>query len=144
MAITTTYKDIEIAYDENSDKWRFELHGKERSSETLASAKSAINKTPKEKSDFVPQPAILLTYSGSEIVTVTSQAEEVGYDKTIQYWIKDAKGKRSKESITKLYSPGPANQVLLNEAKALDKEAQILRKKAEYKLKEMSPFYPKS
>lgn len=143
--IKTEYKGVEIVYHEDDSKWRYELHGKERSSERLDSAKKAIDTQPKEKTDFTPQPAILLSWRDNEVVTVTSLAESSKYASgDVYYWTKNSKGKRNKEAGNRLYSAGPANEQLLREATALDKEAALLNKKAEAKRGEMARFVPKN
>lgn len=142
--VKTEYKGIEIVYHEDDAKWRYELNGKERSSDRLDSAKKAIDIQPKDKTDFIPQPAILLSWRENEVVTVTSLAESDKYtSRDACYWAKNSQGKRIKVESTRLYSAGLANEQLLREAVELDKEASILNKKAEAKRKEMSPFNPK-
>ena len=49
-----TYKGITIAYEEYENKWVFELRGKERSVDSLKTAKEEIDKPPpKEKKPFM-------------------------------------------------------------------------------------------
>lgn len=138
--ISMKYKGIEIEYCEDDNKWHFEFRGKERVMETLANAKKCIDTQPKEKVDFIPQSALLVGPYNSEVVTVTSESAYLDYYQKTQFWIKDSKGRRSKESSSRLYSNSPANQQLLREAKSLDKEAELFNKKAEAKRKEMAPF----
>ena len=142
--VSTTYKGVEIAYHEDDNKWRYELHGKERSAETLTNAKKSIDTQPKEKTDFTPQQALLINYRGMQVVTVTSVADPGKYARNIvEYWVKSKEG-RTKEYATKLFATGPANEQIFREAQALDLEATSLENKANAKRKEMAPFTPKS
>ena len=51
--LIVTYRDIAITYDEQKDKWFFTLRGRDRSADSLANAKKAIDAPPpKEEKPF--------------------------------------------------------------------------------------------
>ena len=53
--ITTVHAGITITYNQDSDRWEFELRGKERHATTLTLAKQAIDKpAPVDKKPFTP------------------------------------------------------------------------------------------
>jgi hypothetical protein len=137
--LSVTYEDIEIVYDESENVWRFTLRGRERSAESLAKAKEAIDKpVPADKAKpFQRVRAIHLNYSNTiTLGEVTSIADGPSYrDKEV--WFLSSKGDRSKKSASDIYADSSANMQLVAESQALYKEADALRKKAESTLKKM-------
>lgn len=47
--LKVTYTDVEISYVEDTNRWQFTLRGRERSAESLAKAKEAIDKPEPQK-----------------------------------------------------------------------------------------------
>jgi hypothetical protein len=94
QAVSVKYDDIEIRYDENDNVWRFTLRGRERSTESLAKAKVAIDKlVPIEKmKGFTPVQAWFKeSYEGNwGEVTVTSIVD-IGCGRQ-ELWIKKSDG----------------------------------------------------
>jgi hypothetical protein len=142
--IKVTYGGVEITYLEREDKWRFELRGRERSSESLAKAKEAIDRPdPPEKKPFKRISAWVNKYSGFAKVEVTSIAES-SYGHT-QVWVTGTgtgwrHGKeRSKESASMVY-PSPQNDAKVEEWMALSKQIDTLRERQVKLVKEMKPL----
>lgn len=134
--VTTMYDGVEIEYDEHKDVWRFELYGKERHCQTLLKAKEMIDApAPKEKKSFQPAQALLKDYRGVNEVTVTSEAESGR-----EFWVKNKKGERSKESASYLFFLGPANTSLVKEALGYQTQASEFQAKAAKCYESMAPF----
>lgn len=128
--MTTTYGGIKITYDERSNKWMFELRGRERSAESLAKAKEAIDKPePKDKKPFTKFEAWFLRMYGCEAkrVTVTSVADSTWRD-GVHLWVVDGKG-RSKESASDLYPCSPWNDQIIAEMQAIRAQIDDLKRK---------------
>lgn len=124
----TEYGGIEISYDEGRDVWLFELRGRSRSSESLAKAKEAIDKEPKEKraQTFPRFQAYLWKYSELMTVTVTSLADDNYYGTGKTFWITDSRGKRSKERDHSLFPVNDHNTAVIEKVKATEKEIEAL------------------
>lgn len=101
-SIEFTHDGTLITYDEQENKWKFTLRGRDRSAESLAKAKEIIDKpVPAEKAKpFEKIPAWLFKYSSETPVKVeiTGIAEGYGYGRSEFVWVNNAK-KRSKEMI---------------------------------------------
>lgn len=125
----TEYQGIEINYVEGDNTWRFELRGRDRSAESLAKAKEAIDKQPKEKRTEFPRFDCYKQQryedSGYEIVTVTSIAEK-GYGGE-QFWISNGKD-RSKEQMHSLFPVNEQNTALVEQIKEKEKERKAIEK----------------
>jgi len=136
--MTVTYHDVSIEYREDNDRWYYELDGRERSAESLANAKKAIDATPKPKKTFKPFQAYLLRYGAElQVVTVTSQASETdSWDNSFDFWV-TIEGKRRKESGRRLYCINDKNDGLMAESAALDKEIKRLTAQREAVLKKL-------
>jgi hypothetical protein len=129
----TIYNEIKITYREAQDDWTFELRGRNRSAESLAKAKEAIDKTPAEKRKPFPRfEAYRLNYRGVERVTITSAAEE-RYGRTapesVMFWISDKDGKRQQESARCLYPVNEHNDKVMIERGIVVKEIEALNVK---------------
>lgn len=137
--LVVTHDGIEVAYDEDANVWRFTLRGRERSAESLAKAKEAIDKpVPADKAKpFERVKAIMVGYNGDVTFgEVTSLADSPSY-RSQEAWFLSAKGGRSKEDISRLCADNEKNRQLVAEGLALDKEAASLTKKAEAKRNKM-------
>lgn len=128
--VTTEYRSIVIAYDEAKDVWRFVLDGRERSAESLANAKKAIDAPVKDKKPFTKIEALL----GSSYdmrkpskVTITAVAERASYQREPQFWI-NKDGIRSKEGADSLFEDSEENLALYAEAETIQAEIDRLEK----------------
>lgn len=117
-SIKTTYRGIEISYDEGDDKWHFTLRDKDRSAETLANAKKAIDAPVREgKKPFSRFKAWRKRYNRDEfeLVTVTSIANNrYGGQKL---WVTGPHGDREQEYPGSLYEISDHNEQLLAQSK---------------------------
>lgn len=141
-ALKTTYKGVEIEYNENSDKWTFELDGRERFAQTLTNARAAVDSPErKAKAPFEKFDAYKISRWENKVakVTVTSFVTETL--RTNEAWV-TLDGKRMKVDLHELYVISPETDQLLAEIRALDKEAEGLRKKSEKKRSEMKNVEP--
>lgn len=138
--VKVTYGGIDIAYNEEQDRWEFELRGRERFADSLAKAKEAIDKPePKTAKKFVPVRAIMNTYSSVYVGTITSIADS-GYGPQQVWFTRDSDKRRSKEPLSAMKEFNEANRKLVAEHDALQKEADTLRKKAEHRLSLLTPL----
>lgn len=140
----TLYNAIEISYNEENDRWEFELRGRARSAESLAKAKEAIDKEPKEKRTQVfPRFDAYRFRYGDEIsiVTVTSVAD-TRYS-GVEFWITGKDG-RSKERASQLYPVNEKNTAIVTEIKRINAQIEGLDKaKATQHTKLQSATVPK-
>lgn len=126
----TEYDGIEIEYIEGTNDWHFELRGRRRKADSLAKAKDAIDKEPKEKRAPFPRfDCYRFRYSREpEVVTVTSIAEDQ-YDKGTTFWVSEKDGKgRSKEKDIYLHPVNDHNDALLAQIKAKQAEGAAIDK----------------
>jgi hypothetical protein len=141
MAMKEMYNGVEIVYSEDNSRFEFELRGKERFASSMKLAKEAIDKPvagPAGKK-FTPVRALFRAYSGVYAGTITSIAES-SY-RTQQVWfVRDENKSRSKEPLSDMCEESKRNLQLYAESKALDKEADTLRRKAEAKRDSMDPI----
>lgn len=115
------YEGIDISYVEASNRWRFELRGRERSAESLSKAKEVIDKPePGEKKPFTRMKAFLIRYDGIHLVEVTSIAENDG-SRSLYLWVMEGQTRR-KESASSLCVDSSSNRGKLDEMKKLRKE----------------------
>lgn len=127
----TTHNEIEITYNEDKDRWDFELRGRQRSAESLAKAKEAIDKEPVEKRKQVfPRFAAYLkkNWEGYVTVTVTSMAD-AGYRGGIYFWIAMKDGTRQKEGAESLFPVNEKNTSIIAEIARLDAMVAALKEK---------------
>lgn len=139
--VTTTYKDVEITYDEDTNVWSFELRGKMRDAGSLQAAKKFIDAPVPagEKPAFERFEAFYVReygYNGAQRVTVTSIAQP-GYKKTPRFWVKTADGKREAVEQAEICPITPENEKLVEEYEMLRKQSNHLSKEAEKRLKAM-------
>lgn len=135
--IAVTYSDIEIVYREDDNRWVFTLRGRERSAESLALAKAAIDRPePKKKGgNFTPVEAWYdgsgygASINGFRRVTITSIAEVFSrYGSGAEVWIKD-KGGRSKVGADRVYPVGEPNDAVVEQLNDLAKASDTLEKR---------------
>lgn len=129
-AMKCTYSDIEISYNEDKDRWDFELRGRRRSAESLAKAKEAIDKEPAEKRKQVfPRFTAYRFRYGQEIetVTVTSVADEQGFG-GLRFWIAGKNG-REKERCTMLFPVNESNDAIIIEMQSIQTQMDALEEK---------------
>jgi len=126
----TTYREIEITYQEQENNWLFELRGKERTAESLTAAKAAIDAPPpKEKDSFDKIEAWVYEGNTFKRCTVTSKAH-CRYDDN-RYWVSLAEGvtkrgcmKRFQANHYNIFPVSPENDKLISQW--LDLDAQRL------------------
>lgn len=121
--ITHTHKSIVITYDENANLWRFTLRDRDRSADSLAKCKEAIDKQPAGKAKpFEKIKAWKMDrHSFGSPVEITGIAERrFGRQ---QVWI-NQDGRRSKEVAEfGIYPANEKNDRLMDEIK--EKRAKI-------------------
>lgn len=121
----TEYEGIQISYIEDTDNWHFELRGRSRTADSLAKAKAAIDKEPKERRvEFQRFDCYLFKYGDTKTVTVTSVAES-DYSGKLSFWVTNTAGnkERSKERADCLFPVTDYNTVLIGQIK--EKEADV-------------------
>lgn len=127
--LKTQHNGIEITYNEKLNRWEFELRGRERSTDTLALAKAAIDKPePKDKPPFKRCKAYTEhTWSGDgfQTVEVTSVANTHDWQET-EYWIVTEKAQRQKISRHSLYPVNEKNSDLMAKIVSLDHQRDDL------------------
>lgn len=140
QVVKFVHAGVEVVYWERENVWKFTLRGRERRADNPLKAKEAIDKpVPSDKAKaFQRVKAIHLNYS--DAVTygeVTSLADTEDYKGNPEVWFVSSTGNRSKESVNRIYADTVENRAICDQAKALDDESALLRKKADRKRKEM-------
>ena len=123
----TLYKEIEISYNEEKDRWEFELRGRSRSAESPARAKEAIDKEPveKRKQVFPRFDAYQNKHNrGFSIVNVTSIANNNCGG--AQFWISSTKDGRQKEYACSLFPVNENNTAIVTEIKRINAQIDAL------------------
>ncbi len=129
MRMKTTHNEIDISYNEEKDRWEFELRGRSRSAESLTKAKEAIDKELKEKrTQTFPRFAAYIKRSrnGFETVTVTSVAD-ANYG-GLHFWTDSQKNGRRKEPASILYPINDHNKAIVAEIVGVEKQIFALEK----------------
>ena len=86
--VTTTYGGIEIVYNEDENKWVFELHGRERKMDSLTQAKEAIDRSVAEKSEpFQRVPIWVWEYIGEPKQGMITSIAGTSYQRGVYYWV---------------------------------------------------------
>ncbi len=136
-----THSEIEIEYDEASNRWKFELRGRSRSAESLAKAKEAIDKVPADKQSKFPQtPAFRVgLWNEHELVVVTS-VKGIGWLKDLEVWVKKPDGTRTVESTKALKANSKDNEAILLQKDILKNKIKILENEMRDLIKSMQPF----
>jgi hypothetical protein len=111
-----TYRDVEIGYNEEKNRWEFTLRNKERYAVSLKGAKETIDTPIKEpKKAFKRFEAYVERYNEiPEKVTVTGIAAAGSrYDTSTSVWTSDEKGNRAKTHSRNLIAITPENEAKL-------------------------------
>jgi hypothetical protein len=131
--ITIVYSDVEIRYDESSNRWNFELRGRERFADSLKAAKEAIDKPePVKKKPFARISAFrtvrwpMRGQSTFEKVEVTSVAAREGDGPSIQVWVV-TRGSSEKVAANSIYQDTPGNIALMETYVEREKEVERLQ-----------------
>lgn len=129
--LVTVYDDIEIAYDEKENLWKFELDGREHHAVSLGKAREHIDKQPGEKRTFKPFEAYHWRYGSVQFVkvTVTSQAATTRWDSSPHFWTTESR-KRQKVSGRYLLTINESNDLLIAQIAKLDAKAKALMKQS--------------
>lgn len=130
--LKTTYNGVEIVYDEQENKFKFEFRGRERAVESLSNAKKMIDSPePGEKPAFTKTPAWLMEYYSGDPkkVEVTAIAEKGCYDRGINLWIRFDDAKRRKTSLNSVFLFNPRNTAIVEEIIRTGKAIEELSKK---------------
>lgn len=128
--IQMIYSGITIEYREESNRWFFEVNGRERSADSLTKAKESIDRPEREKpvKPFARTKAYLMhSYSGDayQVVDVTSIAER-GYSTGVHFWV-SVNGQRKKESGYALVEVTEASTRVIEACKQLRAQEEALR-----------------
>lgn len=125
----TEYSGIEISYVEGTNDWHFELRGRSRRAESLAKAREAIDKEPKEKrtQTFPKFDAYQWSYGGIKTVTVTSLADNNAYSGGVDFWTTGPEGRR-KEHDYSLFPVNDHNTALVKKIQAKEAEKDAIDK----------------
>lgn len=126
--IKQTYENVEIRYNEGTDKWTFELGGKERFASSLREAKEAIDKAPKSRRAVARFPALLVGWNSDKLDEVTVGAFSKNHRGQFQFWVTND-GSRSKESVDQLIKLNDTNAPLIAEARELTEQINELKKR---------------
>lgn len=130
--ITVVHDGVTITYEEESNRWTFELRGRERFSESLAKAKEAIDKPEPvaKKRKFDPIPGWTRDrWSGDKwkSVKVTSVAESQSW--RVSVWVTGEHGSREKKDATDIYAANPRNDLMRAEIDDLEKQIEKMQDK---------------
>lgn len=127
----TIYRDIEIQYREDDDRWRFEHGGREKSAATLREARDLIDKLPKKPfKRFECLYGVGWARPEYINVTVTSMAEGFGING--EYWISYTDDKhrptRSKVRRDTLIKLTKINQAIIQQMQDLADQSDVLNR----------------
>lgn len=134
-SIKFTHDRTLITYDEQENKWKFTLRGRDRSAESLLKAKEIIDKPVEKAKPFEKIPAWFFKYGDGPIkVDVTGVAESHGYGGEVSVWVNN-KGTRSKERANgNIFPQNEKNDALVEEIIEKETRATELRSES-YDLK---------
>jgi hypothetical protein len=124
--VKTTYRGIEVEYSEDRNLWCFTLDDKDRTAQTLANAKKAIDAPATERKKFDRFEAYHQGWAGSgyEVVTVTGLAESE------HVWIsrnkRSHRQRREKVGLYSLYVHDDANRQIIDEMSETTKQIEKL------------------
>ena len=139
-----THSNIEVSYNEQDNKWHFELRGRHRTAESPAQAKEFIEKEPAPaKAKKFPRFTAYLragTYghdANVQAVEVTNIAESSPYKPQYkQFWIYNPASKnyrdsgREKVDHNRLITKSAGNDKLLDEIRAIEGQIAQLNEQA--------------
>lgn len=142
-SVIITHNKVEIAYDEKSNRWLFELRGRSRSAESLAKAKEYIDKpvTEKEESTFKPVDIWVGARFGREFekAKATSVAER-SYDSDYLWVVREECKTRSKERASECFPRDEANTRNVEKWLELEKQKDALREQQEKITESLKPI----
>jgi hypothetical protein len=139
--IKITHAGVEITYLEDTNKWNFELRGRERNADSLQAAIDVIDTPePIKKNPLVRYTAFIHPYSWDgtgtfETVTVTSVAE--GAASQPHVWVLHADKKREKIRVDRVFASTPENEAAMREYLVTNAAITRLRKAQETLLESM-------
>ena len=125
----TTYKGIEIQYDEDFNSWDCSCDYGKYSGESLVAVKSWIDRQEKKK--FQRYEVIVKVYYGLEIATVTSEKDS-------EVWIKYKNGTKEKARKKNIVKKTDDNIKLYNQIKEVEKELKIFSQNKESEIQELT------
>lgn len=133
MAVTTTYRDIEVALLEDANQWKATINGRERTFPTLPKARESIDKSLANiaKKTVAPFERFDVWFrerygNGFKKVTVTSYAEgRSHWDKSQYAWV-NKNGERSKEPISQLFPINEINTDLVEQITKLEDQGKAI------------------
>lgn len=137
-SIKVEYRGTAITYNEDRNRWEFELRGIERSRDTLAKAKEVVDKPPTEKEEgpaFQRIQAWIVRYGDIQEVTVTSKQESSW--RSSSYWIVDKDKRRSTREGYQLYPRNEHNDAIIEQLREIHKRQVALAKEKEAVEKKM-------
>jgi len=137
--IEVEYKGETLAYQEYSGKWT--ARGGDLTADQLNELKKKIDAL--RKKEWKPISAMHAYGREMRLVTVTSDAETVGYRKVPEFWISIDDGrKKSRRKVSKasLYADSDHNREVIKRINAMEHEANALNKKCGEAMKELQPF----
>jgi hypothetical protein len=125
--IIVKHRETEIEYDQSKNLWRFTLHGRERSSESLAKAKEAIDKpVPVKAKPFEEVTAWIKKWDqGWKKCRITSIADSPSYSSSTWVWVVTDSA-RSKQKTEDIYPSCEGNDQLISELQAVDAKIEAL------------------
>ena len=137
--VVVVHRGIEITLDEGSNRWRYTFKGRERSSDTLALARKAIDNPPaRPVREFKPCQALYAFSFSRETfrtVTVSSICENErrggGYA-----WI-EHDGTRSRVDHSRLFERSEENLKLIETVELLRTEIELKKQSVEALLDDM-------
>jgi len=126
------YKGVEVWYQDNIEQWECELEGAKNpiyGREKIEDVRKRIDRFLRVEKKFERFEAILLgrprfQEEPFKIVTVTSQADAG------EYWVSDAKKKRSRENTKCLALNTPENREVIQRVTDMQAKANTLREEA--------------
>ena len=141
--ITIQHHGVEIVYLERENRFQAVIRGRERSFESLAKAKEAIDKPdPQEKEAFKRAPIWYARYQGTPVeAEVTSLAEKPSYGDGNFFWI-SSEGRRQKEPQRSLFERSESNDAIVKQMAQLDSDIEGLQKKRNKLFEGLKHFKP--
>ena len=124
--IQIVYKGIEISYDENNEVYSCDIADYVSKRQSLKVLKSIIDKHIKAEDSFEPVKAYMFKYDTPQVITIVSRIDDTGYGKVV--WIKDEKGKRTKERIDEIYLWCAENEKIFKAIDTIEKQITELSK----------------
>jgi hypothetical protein len=136
----TTYKEIKITYQEQENNWLFELRGRERTVESLAAAKEAIDKPfkPKEEGPAFERFDAWI-FHGNEFKHGVVLSEAYSRYQSKMYWVKlDGAKVRFQAQHYYVYRCTPEQDKLAKQCIAFTAQIEVLAAEREFVKEKMS------